>query len=196
LASGTILAEGDGMLSKSQRLLVVDDDEDWVDAITEFLQEEGYHVTSAPNGSVALEVLSRGEPMVLLTDIRMPVMDGRELLAKVLQQYARVPVIVVSGEHAEIDDPGLAGAFRVIPKPVPVEQLLSAIGEAVRQSVPSAPQVRPRSPGSRPSYRLDRLRRRLVESLRSAAPATQAIFLTLAVVTSVAFLNYWRTRLS
>jgi CheY-like chemotaxis protein len=184
------------MRSKSRRLLVVDDDEDWVDAITQFLQEEGFQVTSVSNGSAALEVLSRSEPMVMLTDIRMPVMDGRELLAKVREQYARVPVIVVSGEHAEIDDPGLAGAFRIIAKPVPVEELLSAIGEAFRHSVPSMLQIRPRSPGARPSNRPDGLRRRLVESLRSAAPATQAIFLTLVVVTSVAFLSYWRTRIS
>jgi CheY-like chemotaxis protein len=184
------------MLSTGRRLLVVDDDEDWVEAITEFLQEEGYEVTSVSNGCAALEVLSYSEPMVLLTDIRMPVMDGRELLAKVREQYARVPVIVVSGEHAEIDDPSLAGAFRVIPKPVPVEQLLSAIGEAAQRSLPSALQVRPRSPSARPSHLLNSLRRRFVESLRSAAPATQAIFLTLAVVTSVAFLNYCRTRIS
>jgi DNA-binding response OmpR family regulator len=182
------------MLSNARRLLVVDDDQEWVDGLTDFLREEGYQVVSAPNGAAALEVLSRGETVVLITDIQMPIMDGRELLEKVREQHARVPVIVVSGEHSERDDPGLKSAFRVIPKPVPVIELLSAIEDALRRPVPSAVQVAPRSRGAR--GQAGRRFHRLVGSLRSSVPSTQAIFLTLAVVTSLAFLNYWRTRIS
>ena len=53
-----------------KRVLVVDDDPDWMEAITDFLTEEGYAVDGAENGAVALEMLERGAPVVaVVTDV-------------------------------------------------------------------------------------------------------------------------------
>src|SRR5580698_28336 len=99
------------MVASQGRVLIVDDDPEWVDALTDFLVEEGYLVTSASNGAAALETLSRIQPLVLITDVAMPIMDGRQLLAKVREQNGRIPVIVVTGERSPGDDARLAGAL-------------------------------------------------------------------------------------
>jgi DNA-binding NtrC family response regulator len=114
------------------RILIVDDDPDWVEAITDFLEEEGYSVAVAENGLAAMEILGHMQPLVVVTDIQMPVMDGRQLLFRIRARDERVPVIVVSGERARAGagDAELPGAFRVMPKPVQVEELLTAIAAA------------------------------------------------------------------
>src|ERR1022692_2233306 len=118
------------------RVLIVDDDQNWIESLTDFLVEEGYSVTAAPNGLAALKQLSRMAPLVVITDVEMPIMDGRQFLVKVREQNGRTPVIVVTGEGVQRDDDtSLAGAFRIIRKPVPVEDLLSAISEAAAHRV-------------------------------------------------------------
>src|ERR1700722_6365898 len=127
------------MLANRGRVLIVDDDPDWVEALTDFLTEEGYSVTAAPNGVAALEELSHTEPLVVITDVGMPLMDGREFLARVREKNVRIPVIVVTGERAPGEDPRLAAALRIIRKPVPVNHLLSAIAEGIAHRVVHLP---------------------------------------------------------
>jgi CheY-like chemotaxis protein len=122
------------------QVLIVDDDPDWIESLTDFLVEEGYSVTAAPNGLAALKQLSRMEPLVVITDVEMPIMNGREFLVRARVQNGRTPVIVVTGEGARgAGCAGLTGAFRIIPKPVPVEDLLSAISEAAAHRVVHLP---------------------------------------------------------
>jgi CheY-like chemotaxis protein len=112
------------------KVLVVDDDEVWVDTISDFLSEEGYSVVGALNGFAALETLSKMQPVAVVTDIQMPMMDGWQLLARVHAQDAGMPVIVVTAQKVVGRDAIRAGAFRVIRKPVPVEVLLAALEAA------------------------------------------------------------------
>jgi two-component system chemotaxis response regulator CheY len=171
------------MMPPCKRVLVVDDDPDWMEAITEFLAEEGYVVERAENGQVALERLERGEPVVaVVTDVQMPVMDGRELLARLGAQRPRLPVIVVTSEHVDGDEPTFSGALRVLRKPVAVEELLSAVAHAsaLTQARAAAPQ---RSIWT--SFRA------LVASLTTP---THAVVLTIAVASSFALANHWLSR--
>jgi CheY-like chemotaxis protein len=114
-------------------LLVVDDDPEWREALSDVLREEGYSIVVAADGAEALETLSRCDPLVVIADIQMPFMNGRQLLRRVRADDGRVPVIIVSGEHIARDDVSLAGAFRVMSKPVPLEELLTAISKAVER---------------------------------------------------------------
>jgi CheY-like chemotaxis protein len=129
-----------GMVHSRGKVLIVDDDQEWIEALTDFLVEEGYSVTSAPNGLAALQKLSQTDPLVVITDVEMPIMDGRQLLVRVHEENGRMPVIVVTAERAQRDnDAGLAGAFRIIRKPVPVQDLLAALSEAAAHRVAHLP---------------------------------------------------------
>jgi CheY-like chemotaxis protein len=175
--------------------LIVDDDQDWVDTLTDFLMEEGYSVTAAPNGVAALEKLASMEPMVVITDVQMPVMDGRQLLGRVHEQNGRMPVIVVTGERVQ-GDPSLARAFRIIGKPVPVDDLLSAIADAAAHRIVHLPLQKlwlaagavARSRGAR----LARLRRSAVGRAVTSTPAAPIVLL-FVLLSSLALFRRWRT---
>ena len=194
-APGTNLAMRIGMIGNRGRVLIVDDDPDWVDALTDFLVEEGYCVTSAPNGLAALETLSRMQPLVLITDVGMPTMDGRQLLAKVREQNVRIPVIVVTGEHAPGEDAGLVGALRIIRKPVPVNQLLSAIAEAVAHRVVHLPlQKLWRAAGAvrrPPRHRVSRSPWSAIRRFMTPAWAAPVVAV-IVLASSLALFKHWR----
>ena len=172
-------------------VVVVDDDNEWVETLSDFLLEEGYSVIGASNGLVALDALSRTHPFAVVTDIQMPVMDGRQLLGRLHAEDARLPVIVVTAEHLQDHDASLESAFRVIRKPVPVEDLLSALEAARAQqvahlSLKSQDVARPR---------WDNLHR-VVLSLCYSVSGAHLVMLTIALASSFALLRHWRGKLS
>jgi CheY-like chemotaxis protein len=185
-------------------VLVVDDDEDWIEMMADFLAEEGYSVVVAADGLAAMDVLSQTSPFAVVTDIRMPVMDGRELLWRIHAQDARVPVIVVSGETIRSDDTSLAEAFQVIRKPVPVQDLLAALSAAKTHRAEHLPlqklwaaagsAARAKAPRA-PLPRWGAVRR-LAASLRASVSAPQLVMFTLALASSVVLFKLCRTRLS
>lgn len=82
-------------------VLVVDDDATVQETLRRFLEEKGYEVHTASNGEDALEALERASPDVMLLDIRMPGIDGLEVLERVRQAGEEVGVIMISGEADE-----------------------------------------------------------------------------------------------
>jgi two-component system, chemotaxis family, chemotaxis protein CheY len=170
-------------MAPRKRVLVVDDDPDWMEAITEFLEEEGYSVEGAENGSVALEKLERGGPVVaVVTDVQMPVMDGHELLARLRVQRPRLPVIVITSEHVTGDEPTFSGALRVLRKPVAVEELLAAVADASALTSTATPE---------PRRSLWKALRTLCASLTTP---THAVVLTIAIASSFALASHWLSR--
>jgi CheY-like chemotaxis protein len=158
--------------------------------------EEGYSVTAAPNGLAALQELSQMDPLVVITDVEMPIMDGRQLLVRVRKGHGRIPVIVVTGEGVRRDkDAGLTGAFRVIRKPVPVEELLAAISEAAAHRVVHLPLQRLwRAAGAASrscGKRVSRIRWPAIRRVVTSASAAPVIVLLL-LVSSLALFNRWR----
>jgi CheY-like chemotaxis protein len=184
----------------SGMVLVVDDDEDWVETISDFLAEEGYSVVGAPNGPAALETLPQIQPFAVVTDIHMPVMDGRQLLASVHALDARVPVIVVTAEHVPDHDASLEHAFRVIRKPVPVQDLLSALEAARAHRAAHLPLQKlwlAAGTASRPRAAWtywDKLRG-LGSSIRSSSSAMHVFMLTVVLASSFSLVKHWRGKL-
>lgn len=185
-----------GMQPSRGRVLIVDDDPDWIDSLTDFLVEEGYSVTAAPNGQAGLEQLSRIPPLVVITDLEMPIMDGRQFLVRAREQHERTPVIVVTGKHAQRDDDtSLAGAFRIIRKPIPVEDLLAALSEAAAHRVMHLPlQKLWLAAGAALRARRDRAPRVRWAGLRRmvTASATAPIVVLILLASSLALLKHWR----
>jgi C4-dicarboxylate-specific signal transduction histidine kinase len=111
------------------KLLLVDDEEIVFKAVGGFLSRCGHQVSTALNGSEALEEMGREVPDVVLSDIRMPEMDGLALLEVVSVRYPTVPVILITG-HGDVDTAVSAlqrGAYDYIRKPVKLDELVSLL---------------------------------------------------------------------
>jgi len=124
----------------SSTVLVVDDDPGIRESVTEVLTSEGYRVLQAGDGTEALLHLSRlsGHCVVLL-DLAMPRMNGRELLAELSQreQTGRTPVLVMSANAhpGELDHPQVVALLR---KPFELEELLRWVEICAARGAPPA----------------------------------------------------------
>ncbi len=101
-------------------ILLVDDEEILRESISDFLEDRNYRVITAENGYVALELFKKETPDLILSDLRMPEMDGLELLEKITAISPETPFVVVSGT-GRISDTVQAlqlGAWDYILKPV------------------------------------------------------------------------------
>jgi two-component system response regulator HydG len=107
------------------RILVVDDEVNARTALLELLRDEGYAVESAADGFKALGKLADFAPDLILTDLKMPGMDGIQLLAKVREQDPELPLIVMTafGEVETAVGAMRAGARDYLSKPVNVTEL-------------------------------------------------------------------------
>ena len=115
------------------RILVVDDDESQTKLLKTVLEADGWAVSQARSGPQALALLDKGEEAdVVLTDLRMPGMDGRELLDAVLARRPEVPVIIMTA-HASVDSAVEllhAGAHHYLQKPTKLPELRIAVRRA------------------------------------------------------------------
>jgi two-component system chemotaxis sensor kinase CheA len=113
---------------KGKRILVVDDDERNVTALSIILENYGSELLSASNGKEALDVLYNDHVDIVLLDIMMPEMDGYETIKRIRadEQYLKLPVIVMTAKSIKPDlDKGLLnGASDYLQKPIDIQHLL------------------------------------------------------------------------
>ena len=88
--------------TKSQKLLLIDDEEGIRNVLGIVLADLGYHVVTAENGLEGLEMFRAHRPPIVITDIKMPVMDGIELLKRIKGKDPDTEVIVLTG-HGDMD---------------------------------------------------------------------------------------------
>jgi DNA-binding response OmpR family regulator len=119
----------------SYRILVVDDEPDLLRAVRLYLEDEGYTLFTAENGREALEALRTKLPDLVVLDVRMPEMDGFEVLDRIRGQ-SNVPVIMLTVQHDERDKVrGLRmGADDYVTKPFSQRELAARIGAVLRRS--------------------------------------------------------------
>ena len=118
-------------LSAEKVCLVVEDNELTRQALGALLRQAGYQVLVAADGREALEHLrGSARPTLLITDLRMPVMDGWALLRhlKSRPELADIPTIVISAEAEAWRDVLDLGGATFLPKPLDVEDLLQVVG--------------------------------------------------------------------
>ena len=114
------------------KLLLIDDEPDILRVLSMSLRADGYEVVSAENGSEGLVAFEKEKPDIVITDIKMPGMDGIEVLKKIKDLNADTEVIIITG-HGDIENAIEAlkhGASDFINKPVRDEALSIALGRA------------------------------------------------------------------
>jgi DNA-binding NtrC family response regulator len=118
------------------RILVIDDERSIRNTLKDILEFEKYQVELAEDGFKALELLKTSDFDVILCDIKMPGMDGIEVLQKVEEIKPDIPVVMISG-HGNIDtavESIKKGAFDFIEKPLDLNRLLITLRNAMDKS--------------------------------------------------------------
>ena len=118
-----------------RKIYLVDDDENILTSVSMFLENEGYDVRCFHDGASALEVLNEEPPDLAVFDIKMPRMDGLELLRR-LRQTSNLPVIFLTSKDDELDEAiGLSvGADDYITKPFSQRLLAERIKAILRRA--------------------------------------------------------------
>ncbi|MCH5173368.1 MAG: sigma-54-dependent Fis family transcriptional regulator [Bacteroidales bacterium] len=114
------------------KILIIDDERAIRNSMKEILSDEGYSVDTAENGAEGLKMVSAGRYDVVFCDIKMPGMDGVEVLEKIEASGADSAVVMISG-HGDIDTAVECikkGAFDFIQKPLDLNRLLASIRNA------------------------------------------------------------------
>jgi DNA-binding NtrC family response regulator len=106
-------------------VLIVDDEQIMRESLTDWLEADGFQVSSAENGMDALRLIDDKQPNAAVVDIKMPGMDGVTLLRKIKEKNPETPVIMITA-FATVDNAVKSmkdGAFDFITKPFPPEKL-------------------------------------------------------------------------
>ena len=114
------------------KILIIDDERAIRNSLREILGDEGYSVDVAEDGSAGVQAALAGRYDVIFCDIKMPVMDGTEVLAKLIEEGIDGAIVMISG-HADIStavDCIKKGAFDFIEKPLDLNRILITIRNA------------------------------------------------------------------
>ena len=116
------------------KLLLVDDEKDFVDTLAERLQLRGYHVLTAPDGESALQIIENDPPHLVVLDLLMPGISGLDVLQQVKARAPQLPVILLTGRGSAAEGAeGLQiGAYDYLMKPVNINELIRKMEEAVK----------------------------------------------------------------
>jgi DNA-binding NtrC family response regulator len=119
------------------RILVVDDEQSLLMTLVANLELEGFEVVSAPNGAEALELFEQQSFDLVLTDIRMPGMNGVQLFRTLRARRSDLPVILMTAFALEglVQEAVREGAFTVLPKPFEIDHVVGALTRAARAPV-------------------------------------------------------------
>ncbi len=115
------------------KILIVDDERSIRNSLAELLEMEGYSVIKAEDGEQALELIANEEISLIISDIKMPKMDGDQFLNIVTNSYPEIPMIMISG-HGSIEsavDCIHKGAADFVEKPIDMNRMLVSVKNAL-----------------------------------------------------------------
>ena len=114
------------------KLLLVDDEEDYVKTLAERLDIRDVGSRVALSGEEALIMLDEDTPDVIVLDLRMPGIDGMEVLERVKKDHPHVQVIILTGHGSESDEKEAMrlGAFHYLRKPADTTELIQTVNDA------------------------------------------------------------------
>ena len=154
----------------SANIWVVDDDRSIRFVLERALKNEGWHIQSFEDADSLLRALRHDTPDLIFSDIRMPGMDGIELLSHLSRDHASLPVIVMTA-HSDLDSAVNAyesGAFEYLPKPFDIDMAIGLAQRAMQACRGTTPRNLTRS--GRP------------KQLIGANPAMQEVFRAITLI--------------
>ena len=119
-------------MSEKIKILIVDDEEAYVISMAKRLEIRGFEVRTATRGAEAVEAARREQFDLALLDLKMPGMDGKEVLEILKKEDRYIEVVILTG-HGSVDsavDCTKLGAFGYLPKPYELEKLLDTLRQA------------------------------------------------------------------
>jgi CheY-like chemotaxis protein len=118
-------------------ILLVDDEEEFITTLAERLQLRNLPARYALDGDQALQLVAASPPDVIVLDLKMPGLDGLEVLRRVKKEYPEVAVIILTGHGAEKDEDEARrlGAFEYLKKPVEIAELTQLIQQAYQYKI-------------------------------------------------------------
>ncbi|HKW87011.1 MAG TPA: response regulator [Nitrospiraceae bacterium] len=123
------------MTANGQRILIVDDDEDSRQVLSFLLGQAGYNVYESCDGLEAIDELKKRRYEVVLTDYRMPRLDGLQLVKLGRIVWPDTPMVIVSGEQFDFVQVAVQqGAYAFIRKPYDPAELLRVVRSAAGQA--------------------------------------------------------------
>ena len=171
-------------IRKTPTILVVDDDAESRTAMVKVLDSVGYKTMEADNGQQALDLILQGGVDILVTDLRLPVMDGVELLKRTKAADQEMEVILITG-HGTVEVAVEAikeGAYDFITKPVKKAQLLHAVEKASERQYLSRENKELRSQlsqsGTRRFVYASAEMRNIARMIEQVAPSTATVLIT------------------
>jgi DNA-binding response OmpR family regulator len=144
---------------KEGRVLVVDDEPMVRDTLGQVLSDEGYNVDLAVDGETALDRVHAAKPDVILLDLMMPGMNGRQFLQTLRDDttYENVPVLIMTAVHGLEVNLATFGASELVEKPFDVDELLNKVALAVyRSRGPGTAPIPPAAPAKKETPEVDR----------------------------------------
>ncbi len=120
----------------NETIWVIDDDRAMRWVLEKTFTEEGFKVVTFEEGQSAITQLEQQQPDVIMTDIRMPGMDGLTFLAQVKVSHPELPVIIMTA-HSDLDSAVSSyqtGAFEYLPKPFDIDEALLLVGRAIQHN--------------------------------------------------------------
>lgn len=149
---------------KDNTIWIVDDDQSirWV--LERALKQTNLNTRSFTNGAQVLKALAKEQPDVIITDIRMPEIDGLALMQKLDQQHPDIPVIIMTA-HSDLDSAVSAyqgGAFEYLAKPFDIDDATSLVQRACKTKSAASPQTS--------------AQQNIANEIIGAAPAMQEVF--------------------
>ncbi len=115
------------------KILIIDDERSIRNTLKDILSFEKHHVDTAEDGIIGLKMIEENEYDVIFCDIKMPQMDGIEVLEKIIETHPEIPVVMISG-HGNIDTAVEAikkGAFDYIAKPLDINRIMVTLRNAM-----------------------------------------------------------------
>lgn len=122
---------------KEFKVLMVDDEEDFVRTLAERMKMRDLDSDVALNGEEALQIVEGQIPDVMVLDLKMPGIDGMEVLRRVRKSYPEVQVVVLTGHGSDKDEDEAhrLGAFAYLRKPVEIESLIRTLKGAYKKKL-------------------------------------------------------------
>ena len=116
------------------KILLVDDEEEFVTTLAERLELRGLQARVALNGEAALQMIEAETPQIVILDVMMPGLGGFEVLRRIKAQHPQIPVILLTGRGSEKEGvKGMElGAFDYLMKPLNIEELIKKMQEAIK----------------------------------------------------------------